>query len=282
MHNEIFYTDKDINDFTIALISDIHYYPEYNQNIFNKLIKQIKNKKANYIIIAGDTLDSSDTTDLEKLKNFLIELTKISPTYIIKGNHDEKKGSMHNWSSNKNYKFIELINSIENLFYLDDNLFTINNISFYGFNMSYNYYEIENETYKAFCEEMKNINCHLSSSTYNITVFHSHINIYTFIKNNPNHPLSKSDLILSGHMHNGCLPFILSYPFNKIFKSSRGLLSPTREFFPKYAQGRVYEKDGYIFEGISKVSHSTKLLHAFDVFFQKNVEFITVKKRNKK
>ncbi len=281
MHNEIFYTNKDINDFKVALISDIHYYPEYNQNIFDKLIKQIKDNKADYIVIAGDTLDSSDTYDLKKLERFLKELSSYAPTFIIKGNHDEKKGSMHNWTSNKNNEYIKLISNIDNLHYLDDNTFTINNITFYGFNLSYDYYEIENETYESFCKEMANINCRLSETTYNITLFHSPINIYDFIKNNPKHNLSNSDLILSGHMHNGCLPFFLSYPINKIFKSSRGILSPTRKFFPKYAQGRVYEKDGYIYEGVTKVSHSTKMLHSLDALFQKNVEFLTIKKRNK-
>lgn len=281
MHNEIFYTNKDVNDFKIALISDIHYYPEYNQEIFNRLIQQIKKNKADYIAIAGDTLDSSDVALLEKIKIFLQELASICPTFIVKGNHDEKKGSMHNWTSNKNYEYIKLLNSIDNLHYLDDSSFTINNITFYGFNLSYDYYEVENESYESFCNEVKDMKCHFSDTTYNVTLFHSPINIYPFIKNNKTHDLNKSDLILSGHMHNGCLPFILSHPINKIFKTSRGILSPTREFFPKYAQGRVYERDGYIYEGVTKVSHSTKMLHAIDVLFQKNVEFLIVKKRKK-
>lgn len=281
MHNEIFYTDKDINDFKIALISDIHYYSDYNPQIFQKLINQIKKNKADYIAISGDTLDSSDTSDLKLLENFLKELAKLAPTFIVKGNHDEKKGSMHNWTSNKNNEFIKLINSIDNLHYLDDSQFTINNITFYGFNLPYDYYEIENETYESFCNGMKNINCHLSNTTYNVTLFHSPINIYDFIENNPTHNLNNSDLILSGHMHNGCLPFIISYPINKIFKTSCGILSPTRKFFPKYAQGRVYKRDGYIYEGVTKVSHSTKMLHSLDVFFQKNVEFLTIKKNIK-
>ena len=82
-------------------------------------------------------------------------------------------------------------------------------------------------------------------------------------------------------MHNGCLPFTLSYIINKLFKSSRGLISPTRKIFPKYAQGRIYERGGYVYQGIMKLSHSTKFFNYFDFIFQKKVQFITIKQNKK-
>lgn len=281
MHNEIFYTSKEISDFKLALISDIHFYPKYNQKTFDRIIKQIIENKPDYITIAGDILDSSDTEDLTRLKEFLTTLANITTTLVITGNHDKKKGSMKNWSSNKNNKFIEILNSIHNLYYLNDTTFTIKNITFYGFNLSYNYYEIDEEKYETFSKEVNQLKCSLNDNNYNITLCHSPINIYKYIKENPQHNLNKSDLILSGHMHNGCLPFILSHPLNKLFKSSRGLVSPARTLFPKYAQGRIYERDGYVYEGVTKLSHSTKLFHKFDFIFQKNVEFITIKHQTK-
>lgn len=281
MHNETFYTTKEVKDFKIAVISDIHYYPDYNQKIFDRILNQIKENKPDFITIVGDILDSSDTTDLTKLEKFLKELANYTITLVSTGNHDEKKGSMKNWTSNKNTKFTEMLNSINNLYYLNDTTFSINNITFYGFNMSYNYYEIDNEKYETFCKEVNNLKCNLNDTNYNVTLCHSPINIYKFVKENPNHNLNKSNLILSGHMHNGCLPFILSYPINKIFKSSRGIISPARTLFPKYAQGHIYERDGYVYEGITKLSHSTKLFHKFDFIFQKNVEFLTIKCQNK-
>lgn len=91
MHNEIFYTSKEIADFKIALISDIHFYPQYNQKTFDRIIKQIKENKPDYIAIAGDILDSSDTKDLTRLKEFLTTIANITTTIVITGNHDEKK-----------------------------------------------------------------------------------------------------------------------------------------------------------------------------------------------
>lgn len=278
MYNETFYTQKAINECKIAIISDIHYYPEYKIKILKNIIKQIADNKPDFITIVGDILDNSYTTELTKLKDFISELATIAPTIVVTGNHDEKKGSMHNWSFYKNRKLIEILNGIKNVYYLQDSTYTSKNIAFYGFNPSYKYYEEEYESYESFCKEIEKLNPKLNSTNYNILLSHSPINIYRFLKKNPTHNLNKSDLILSGHMHNGCLPFFISHPLNKIFHTSRGLVSPDRTLFPKYAQGRIYERDGYVYEGITKLSHSTKFFHRFDCLFHKKVEFITVKK----
>ena len=280
MHNEVFYTNKDINKIKIAVISDIHYYQEYKDKIFCRLLKQIKNNKPDYITIVGDILDSSNINDIKRLVNFFKELASIAPTLFVKGNHDEKTGYMNNWYFQENQVLIKELDSLKNVHFLDDTIWQDKNITFYGFNLSYNYYECEHESYECFCEEVNKLNCHIPKDTYNITLIHTPINIYPFLHNNKKHNLANSDLILSGHMHNGCLPFIISHPLNKIFKTSRGLISPNRTLFPKYAQGRVYEENaGYIYEGISKLSNSTKIFHKLDGLFRKNVEFITIEKK---
>ncbi len=278
MHTETFYTKKNIKETKLALISDIHYYENFNLNIFKTLIKQIKKNKPDYITITGDILDTSSTIDLKALEEFLKELASITTTLVVLGNHDEKAGSMHNWTHEKNDKLIKVFNSIDNLYHLNDSIYQKDNITFYGFHFSYDYYEVTNEDYKSFCKEAKNLNTELTNDTYNITLFHSPINIYRYIKENQNHSLNKSDLILSGHMHNGCLPYLISHPLNKIFKTSRSIISPTRKLFPKYSQGRIYERDGYIYDGVSKLSHSTKWFHKFDWIYRKRVQFITIKK----
>jgi predicted MPP superfamily phosphohydrolase len=278
MHNEIFTTNKNINETKIALLSDIHYHSNYNKKIFDKIIKQIKNNKPNYITIVGDILDSSNTTKLDKLKYFLEEISKISPVIVVIGNHDEKKGEMHKWKFEPSKRLITLLNSIPNIHLLRDETYTINNITFYGVDFSYKYYEKDYETYESFCNEIKEKKCNIPKNTYNITLIHSPINIYNFIKKNPKHKLNNSDLILSGHMHNGCLPFWISHLLNKTFKTSRIIISPTRKIFPKYAQGRIYERDGYVYEGLVTFSNSTKLFNKLDIFFHKQVAFITIKK----
>jgi predicted MPP superfamily phosphohydrolase len=277
MHNETFYTNKNIKETKLALISDIHFNDKYNRKIFTKIVNQINKNKPNYIVIAGDILDTSNTTNLDDLQKFLETLSNITTTLAVLGNHDEKAGSMHNWIAEKNEKLIKVLNNVNNLYFLNDSTYSKDNITFYGFNLSYDYYEIQHETYESFISEIKDKKCNINKNDYNITLIHTPANIYKFIKNNKKHNLNNSDLILSGHMHNGCLPFIISYPINKIFKSSRGLIAPSRKLFPKYAQGRIYERDGYVYQGIMKLSHSTKAFNKLDFIFEKKVQFITIK-----
>lgn len=278
MHIEKFKTKKDINNIKIALLSDIHYHVGYKQKIFDKIIAQIKKTQPDYITIVGDILDSSNTTDLNQLKTFLETISNISPAIVVLGNHDEKKGHMHNWSYEPNNKLINLLNELPKVHLLKDSTFTDNNITFYGIDFSYKYYEEDYETYESFCNEMKDKKCNIPTNTYNVTLIHTPINIYTYLHNNQTHNLNNSDLILSGHMHNGCLPFWLSNTINKLFKSSRSIISPARKLFPKYAQGRIYERDGYVYEGLIKFSHATKFFNKLDFIFHKQIAIISIEK----
>ena len=278
MHKEIFTTKKNIKDTTIALISDIHYHNTFNSKLFDKITKQIKNAHPDYIAIAGDILDTTTTTDMTVLEEFLKNIAAITTTIVILGNHDEKQGEMKNWSYKKNQKLISILNNIENIHLLTDTTYQEDNITFYGFNPSFKYYEEDKETYESFCNEIKDLNCNIPKDTYNVTLIHTPINIYKFLSNNKEHNLNNSDLILSGHMHNGCLPLWMSNIINKAFKTSRSIISPTRKIFPKYAQGRIYERDGYIYEGLFKFSKSTKFFHIFDKFYHKQITIIKIKK----
>lgn len=278
MSKEIFYTKKNTKDLNIAIISDIHYYTGFNKKIFNSIIKQLQNNKPDYITIVGDILDTSTTYDLIPLGEFLKEISQISPVIAILGNHDEKTGYMRKWEYEPNEELIKLLNSIPNIHLLNDQSKTFDNITFTGLRFSFQYYEKKHETYESFCDEMKDKTFNLSEENYNITLIHSPINIYTYLSKNKNHQLTKSDLILSGHMHNGCLPYWFTNLINKVFKTTRSIISPTRKFFPKYAQGRIYERDGYVYEGISKFSKSTKIFHNLDIFYHKKVKFIIIKK----
>ena len=42
MHTEVFYTNKNIKDFKIAIFSDLHFYPGYPAKVLNKILKHIR------------------------------------------------------------------------------------------------------------------------------------------------------------------------------------------------------------------------------------------------
>ena len=282
MNNETFTTNKNIEDTKIALLSDIHYYDNFNIKIFNKIIKQIQDNKPNYICIMGDILDSSAVKELTPLKDFLTTLSNISPIMVVLGNHDEKEGKMGNWQHESNKPLRDFLNSTKNIHLLDDSKYIDNNICFYGYNLSYDYYEGSNEDYNIFKEETDKLKEKLDSNNYIITLIHTPINIFKYLKEN-NTELNKTDLILAGHMHNGAIPFTITNIFNKLFKTSRSIMSPRKTLFPKYSQGRIYNdiKDAYIYEGLTKLAKSTGIFHFFNFIYSKNIKIITIKKSSK-
>ena len=282
MYNEYFNTNKKIPDVKIALMSDIHYAPKYKTKILDDLYNQIIENKPDYICITGDILDNALYKKLDPLIKWFEDLAKISPVIIVYGNHDTKKGYRHHWEEEQNSHLRNILNNIDNIHFLEDKTWQDNNIVFYGYNPSYKYYEIDREKYSSFCHEMDKTHCPFKEDNYNILLIHTPINIYKYIQNNPNTNLAKTDLILSGHTHNGCIPFCITRFFNKYFKTTRSLINPVRIFFAKYTQGKVYEKpEGFIHQAIIKFAYSTKFYSKFDFFYQKKVEFINIKRITK-
>lgn len=286
MHNDTFNTNKNIKkDIKIALLSDIHYYKGYNKKILNKIYNQIKKTQPDYICIPGDIVDRSkiNNIDCKTLFSWLESISSFAPTIITLGNHDIKDGERHDWKYNCNVEYINGLKTLKNVYLLEDTKKDFNDISFYGFNLSYKYYEDDDELYETFESEVKDLNPNFNNNNYNVIVFHSPINIYKFIKNNNKHPFNKCDLILSGHMHNGCLPYWFSKFINKTFKTSRSIISPLRTILPKYSQGKIYNdvKDGFVYEGINKLSKCTKKFHKFDFIYSKNIQLLTIKKNTK-
>ena len=280
MKEEIFYTKKDIKDTKIAIIADIHYCPNYNEDILKNIYKQLLKAKPQYLVVAGDILDRSNYK-YEGLIEFFKKISKEMTIIVIFGNHDnyiETKEKKVIEGYNK--EFIEELLKIDNTYLLRDKKKIIDNICFYGFDLSFYHYIKDKESYNSFCQEITKFKTNLDPNNYNITIIHSPVNIYKYIKRNPDCNLAKSDLIISGHTHNGVLPYWFSNIINKIFKTNRSLASPYRFLFPKYAQGRVYKPvDGIIYEGIKKLSHSSGFLHHFDFIFHKKIKLITIKKK---
>jgi len=279
MHKEIFHTKKDIKNTKIAFLSDLHYYNDFPIKTLNRLHKQIIKSNPNYIIFTGDTIDTSSVDNFTNLETFLKNISKIAPVIVILGNHEIKSRNENNyWEEKINPNIEKVFKNINNVYLLEDTNYLSNNINFYGFNMSFNYYEETKENYDIFCEEINNKNPKFNNKNYNILLIHSPSNIYKYLNNNKESNLNKSDLILSGHMHNSLLPFPITNIINKTFKTNHGIIAPSDNFFPKYSYGRIYKKDGYIHPGITKLAKSSRYFKFLDIFFRKNIIIIEIKK----
>ena len=66
-----------------------------------------------------------------------------------------------------------------------------------------------------------------------------------------------TDLVISGHMHNGLLPVFV----HKIIKNT-GLISPQMEFFPTYAQGEyTIDSTDFIINGAINTRVETPIIN---------------------
>ena len=107
--------------FKIVHLSDIHYLKTLNNDMLNKVIKEVNLINPDIVILSGDLLNKDISYTNDDLK-FLEEALKTIKTklgkYIIKGDND----TIEEWSSLvTNSDFIDITNTYEYLF-KDDNM----------------------------------------------------------------------------------------------------------------------------------------------------------------
>ena len=269
-----------LDDISILTISDIHISKTFNLEKLKYLINLTNNIKPDYIIVLGDTVDSpiylNDYQDI--ILNFFTMLCSITKTIVILGNHDVtfKKKKEHIYYYNT--KFFNKLNSIDNLIFLNNKIYVDNNLLFMGYTETFSYYYPTNniDDLKVFYSDLiKHKNLYKISNNYiNIALIHSQ----EFCKSRDNLSLLKNyDLILSGHNHDGCIPF-------GIGNFNWGLVSPSKKLFPKYARG--LRNDGnmtlIINGGITKIQEmAPKIIHPLNHLCPMQIDLITISSRKK-
>lgn len=254
----------------ICLLSDIHYNVNFNEKIFEEIINSVKRNNPDYICIVGDIIDDAAilTKNLKPLMDFIRTLATLSQVIITMGNHEIKKEEYNalDWFLN--------LNKIENVYFLNNRNLIRDDICFIGLNLSNKYYKKENNN--IFVKEF-NENVNVTNAYYNILLCHSPINILKNLTLNNCSGIYKIDLILSGHMHNG----LVLKCFDK--KGNRGLISPSRTLFPKYARGLITKNlenhllNIVISGGVVKLSdYSAKYIKFLNKLFPVSVVYINI------
>lgn len=279
-----FETKQNLNK-KIVLISDIHFSTKFKKEKTNLIIEKIKIHKPDYICIPGDIIDSTNVLKETYLKefilNFIRELSKMAKTIISIGNHDNylllKKGFRCQFSYDKNESWFKEIRKINNVIFLDNEIYEEKNISFSGITMSHTYYEEERKNERLFIKELQTKMPKLNEKKYNILLCHTPI--YILSKDTiMNTEVKNVDLILSGHMHNGVVPPIL----DSIFKGNKGIFSPDGSwlFKTKLTRGnyKLENKTLIISGGITKIHDcSPNLLIPFNELYPMSIEIINLK-----
>lgn len=254
----------------ICLISDIHFYRNYNLNTFKLLLDNINKNKPDYICIPGDIIDipNLNITELTPLKNFLEELGKICKVIITLGNHDISVN--HSYYYNEPY--INFLKGLKNIHLLIDEEYIDNNIRFIGFkdNVLVSHKEVGYD--KVVINDYNNLFKKIKpdNKKYNILLAHNPIYLvrektYKNIKE-----LNKINLILSGHTHGGLMPSFLPFKF--------GIISPGKRFFPNKIRG-IYKLDNtklIISNAVIKLSYSAHSLSKLNFLFPVSIYYINI------
>ena len=285
------------------LISDIHFSNKVKSTTLRAITEQAHQKQPDYIIIAGDIIDSldciQDTSNLKRLTSWLEQLGKAAPVLIGLGNHDfYRKNPEHHsifsgkrhWFSETNSAFINTVNSIDNIQLLNNEVYEDDNVYIFGFTQTPEYYQFHrdnkhnasiihpgNEDLDVMLSNLdaldQNLIYNLPKHKAKIAIVHSPVYL-----TDPQvaAKLYEFDYFISGHMHNGIVPPIL----NDFWSSDRGLIAPGRKLFPHGARPKItspYDKI-IILGAISTVQESAKPITFMNGIFPVNIATLELTK----
>ena len=294
IHESIYIINKPqiTNNYKIIVISDFHYNKKIKDKKLSIIINYLKSIKPDYILFAGDIIDSNNTLeDLElrnKLVSFLVDLSKISKLIIGIGNHE-----LYYFRNKKkefffDKRFFDQLNKLDNIYVLNNSEYEDNNIYIYGLTLRFDYYnnykEIENidELIKSINDvPNKKINNKLS-----LLLVHSPIHLINKSRYNKSNDklryiydkLSNYDYFITGHMHNGCVVPGL----NELWKTDKGIISPKKEFFSNNSRNTLnHIEDKLLVNGPITTFHGNKrLFNKLNFLFPINVSIMIFNKGN--
>ena len=278
------------------LISDVHFSSKIRSSRLDAITMQARRFAPDYILIAGDIVDSLDEIDtdtkLKRLLAWLENLGTVAPVIAILGNHDfYLKNPDHtnifskkrHWFSEKQHSFIQAVNDLPNVTLLDNSVYEDHNVYIFGYTQTPEYYQFDrdeerttsifhpgNEDKDILLSDLKTINPklihNLPAHKAKIALAHSPVHI--------NHPdiqpfFADFDFVICGHMHSGAVPPVL----NDFWRSDRGLMAPGKLFFPPNSRAHITKPDQKVITcgAISTIQKSAKPLTFLNSVFPVNI-----------
>lgn len=240
-------TDKIDRDRRILSLSDFHLTEDKG---FEHL-KEIKSKtdmtKISHIVMPGDIINDVNELKDNKFRNKVLQalsdFADDKHVFLSAGNHDQMTLNNKEWQRGDYSLLQETIKQLPKFHLLENGeRITVNDITYSAFSPDYSYYEDEDKERKDLEAEsdyeeafMKNYNANLfDNNTFNILLTHEPQSIIKLSTKKGSCIQDNTDLVLSGHMHDGMLPH-----FFKRFCGNIGIISPQMQLLPKYAHGTV-------------------------------------------
>lgn len=277
-----FYTNNQRlkRDLNILILSDIHYVPKANLNYLYHQIELLDKQRCDYVFILGDIINDSKygIEDLKELRDCLISLTNVckkhnTKIFAILGNHDQMT-KRDNWCEFYNQEYVAMLRNIEGFNLLENELFQDNDVAIAGTKFYASYY-LNQEPLKQYLHQMQKFRWN-DYDSYNILLDHSPRRVFNPSIFNALSTLEATDLVLSGHYHNGCVPNFLNF-----IPNNRGIISPYMYMFPNNARGKKQINDrtsGYISPAVIEFSDDKPFLSKFNFLYRPTTQKILVKK----
>ena len=284
----------------ILVASDIHYQESVSRDLFTTLVKYAKEVMPDIIVMPGDLIETIDFIDNTDSKDFfekiIRDLSEIAPVVIIPGNHEIKNFSKENFhkrleSSNddinyKALKYFDSLNKFKNVYFLNNEQTMIKGTTFFGFNPRLSSYLKKDDKQVAdeFIEDYIKSGFKMAEDDYNILLTHSPIQVVNKDVFNTINDFSKlTDLVITGHLHDGYLPKILDKPLGN---TNAGLFfTPLVAPYPGMLCRGVHDFGrGYIFisQGYRKWTADVFITNFFEKFTANDVERLIIKKGEEK
>lgn len=279
------YTEKIPCDISFLVISDIHRDKTRGKENLIKIKDLVNLDKIDSVIIPGDIVndvnDLEDKKFKEQLQEELLSITKYKPAFVSLGNHDQMTHSEEGiWIPGNVELLRDTIREIPN-FHLIANgeKWDMNYLDISACSPDFDYYEAanKNKRERESTEDYKNIFYQtydqnlFSDNKLNIFLTHEPQSIIKLSKENGDCIQPNTDLVISGHMHNGLLP-----NFMQPFMKNKGLISPQMQLLPEYAQG-VYQLKNttFLINGPINTRIETPLINNL---YGPNASIVTLKK----
>lgn len=237
------YNPKVNNNLVFSVDSDLHFSHAVKNKKLLAIADNIAKTSPNYILIPGDLIDSVETIrnsdEQKRLLSWLGDIATIAPVLISLGSHDYYAADGKNWKYEFNQELIDAINSISDVSILNNESYDDENVFVTGITQSFEYYhgnrDAEDKT--ALVEELQqNTPANIPNNKLNILLIHSPIYMFDsdILK-----MVNDYDLIVCGHMHNGCVPPVMT----ELWQSTRGLIAPNKKLFPLNARNTLIKKE---------------------------------------
>ena len=298
-----FYNHSIKHALNFFLISDIHFSNKVKSATLRAITEQASQKRPDYIIIAGDVIDSLDCiqspSNLKRLTSWLEQLGKVAPVLIGLGNHDfyrknpEHKSIFSNkrhWFSDTDTKYINAVNAIDNVQLLNNEAYEDDKVYIFGFTQAPEYFQFDRD------EEHSSSIIHPGNEDLDIMLSDLDSLDQRLINNLPKHKakiaiihspvfltdsqvaakLYEFDYFISGHMHNGVMPPII----NDFWRSDRGLIAPGKKLFPRNARTKITNPNDKIITlgAVSTIQESAKPITFMNGLFPINIATLELTK----